>query len=119
MDKNEPVGIGGRLHEIPCAGNPYRPGAVLNDCGRPAEYVVIASQVLAVDHPEPVICIVGACRHHVSGVQAWMAERARDAAMLLGQEFTPDDEPIVDLASNFEAMREHFGDMAWIATRTG
>lgn len=113
-----PSGIGRRAHDVPCAGNPNRPGAVLNDCGQPARWVVVAPQIIH-EGRGPVVCIIGACHAHVLPVKEWMRDRAMDAAALLGEPFTEDDEPLVEGVGAVEQLRQHFGDMAWIAARAG
>jgi hypothetical protein len=111
----EPVGIGGKAHKVPCAGNPNRPGAVMNDCGKPARWVVIATAMLVAGQG-PSVVIIGACDSHLLGVKAWMRDRAEEAAALVGQEFTEDDEPVVDSVNNLGKLEEHFGETAWIAS---
>jgi hypothetical protein len=111
----EPTGIGGQAHKVPCAGNPNRPGAVMNDCGQPARWVVVGPQVIVAGQG-PVVTIVGACDRHLLGIKAWMRDRAEDTAAAMGQDFTDDDEPIVESVTNLGKLEEHFGDSAWIAS---
>lgn len=118
LTENPVFAIGGKAHVIPCAGNPNRPGAILNECPNAARYVVVATQIILDADAGPVAAIVGACDQHVLGVQAWMRDRAMDTAAMLGEEYTQDDEPAVFGSERVGELVEHFGGMAWIATRT-
>jgi hypothetical protein len=110
----EPVGIGQGAKHYPCAGNPNRPGAVLNDCPTPARWVVVGQFIPDTDGA-PAVLMITACDHHLLGVKAWMRDRAIVAANAMGQPFTEDDEPLVDSVNNLKELEDHFGDSAWIA----
>src|SRR5690242_8341725 len=108
-DGNDAVTPIGGTREFPCAGNPNRRGAVLNECGAPAKWVVVAPVVIIND--APAVAMVSACDAHVLPVQQWLRDRAKDAATMMGEPWSDELEPGIDPISAVERIKEHFGDM--------
>jgi hypothetical protein len=75
-------------------------------------------QLLLQDGSGPVTAIIGACDSHVLGVQEWMRDRTKDTCRVLGIEYTDDDEPSIFGVERLGELVEHFGDSAWLGTRT-
>jgi hypothetical protein len=110
---SEPVGIGTGRRRYPCSGNPNRPGAVLNDCGKEARWAVIATLPVG-EGGKPGVVIITTCDSHLLGVKGFLRDQAAWAALERGEEFTEDDEPMVDSVKNLGKLEEQFGQV-WLA----
>jgi hypothetical protein len=105
----------GTARALPCAGNPWRPGAKVNDCPNEAVHIVVglklmrevvASSLLgdidAMVRLGASTVVLGACDGHVLGLKEWASEH--EPAMVTSIDALP-------------VVLDELGEDAWLLTR--